>query len=182
MCAPAKTQISLGIHPVWSKSSLSAWRKLGSLATLLNAHAQADLSLRYAHSSFCWFCHTAAHIWATSEGNLSSAYETVNFSEKFQVEIAEFLRENMTLYRQNLKISGRKAGNSWRKYWICWRHFPLFPPEKQKQNKTKQNKTKKNIISPWKKAVDHGEKIKSGNFLSLHLHCKTQTALLSYWD
>ena len=30
---PAKTQISLGIHPVWSESSLSARRKLGSLAT-----------------------------------------------------------------------------------------------------------------------------------------------------
>ena len=30
---PAKTQISMGIHPVWSESSLSTWRKLGSLAT-----------------------------------------------------------------------------------------------------------------------------------------------------
>ena len=30
---PAKTQISLGIRPVWSGSSLSTWRKLGSLAT-----------------------------------------------------------------------------------------------------------------------------------------------------
>ena len=30
---PAKTQISLGIRPVWSESSLSAWRKIGSLAT-----------------------------------------------------------------------------------------------------------------------------------------------------
>ena len=30
---PAKTQISLGIRPVWSESSLSAWRMLGSLAT-----------------------------------------------------------------------------------------------------------------------------------------------------
>ena len=29
---PAKTQISLGIRPVWSESSLSAWRQLGSLA------------------------------------------------------------------------------------------------------------------------------------------------------
>ena len=29
---PAKTQISLGIRPVWSESSLSAWRDLGSLA------------------------------------------------------------------------------------------------------------------------------------------------------
>ena len=30
---PAKTQISLGIRPVWWESSLSAWRKFGSLAT-----------------------------------------------------------------------------------------------------------------------------------------------------
>ena len=30
---PAKTRISLGIWPAWSESSLSAWRKLGSLAT-----------------------------------------------------------------------------------------------------------------------------------------------------
>ena len=30
---PAKTQISLGIRPVWSESLLSAWKKLGSLAT-----------------------------------------------------------------------------------------------------------------------------------------------------
>ena len=36
--------------------------------------------------------------------------ETANFSEKFQGEIAEFLRENMELYRQNLKISGRNTG------------------------------------------------------------------------
>ena len=31
-CAPSEAQISLGIRPVWSESSLSAWRKLGSLA------------------------------------------------------------------------------------------------------------------------------------------------------
>ena len=30
---PAKTQISLDILPVWSESSLSAWRNTGSLAT-----------------------------------------------------------------------------------------------------------------------------------------------------
>ena len=30
---PAKTQTSLGICPVWSESSLFAWRKLGSFAT-----------------------------------------------------------------------------------------------------------------------------------------------------
>ena len=71
---PAKTQISLGIRPVWSKSSLSAWRKLGSLITLWAhsedsdqpghpqrrlwsdwADAQADLSLRWAHTHFAGF-------------------------------------------------------------------------------------------------------------------------------
>ena len=31
---PAKTQINLGIRPVWSESSLSAWRKLGSCASI----------------------------------------------------------------------------------------------------------------------------------------------------
>ena len=55
----AKTQISLGILPVWSESSLSAWRKRGSLAQgrLWSdwADAQADLSLRWAHSHFVGF-------------------------------------------------------------------------------------------------------------------------------
>ena len=30
---PAKTQISLGIRPIWSETSLSARKKIGSLAT-----------------------------------------------------------------------------------------------------------------------------------------------------
>ena len=52
--------------------------------------------------------------------------ETANFSEKFQGEIAEFLRENMELFRQNHKISGRNTGISWRKYWISWRNLEKF--------------------------------------------------------
>ena len=56
---PAKTQISLGICPVWSESSLSAWRNLGSLV-ILSVHSEdtdhhADLSL-LADWSLCWFC------------------------------------------------------------------------------------------------------------------------------
>ena len=64
MCS-AKTQISLVIRPVWSEFSLSAWRKLGSLSTdwahsedsdqTHCADAQADLSLRWAHSHFVGF-------------------------------------------------------------------------------------------------------------------------------
>ena len=57
---PAKTQSSLGIRPVGSESSLSAWRKLESLATHWAhsedlADAQADLSLRWVCSHFVGF-------------------------------------------------------------------------------------------------------------------------------
>ena len=59
---PAKTQISLGIRPVWSESSMYAWRKLGSLATHWvhsedsdQTSAQSDLSLCWVHSHFVSF-------------------------------------------------------------------------------------------------------------------------------
>ena len=39
---PAKTQISLGISPIWLDSSLSAWRKLGSLAIHLTHSEDSD--------------------------------------------------------------------------------------------------------------------------------------------
>ena len=60
---PAKIQISLGIRPVWSESSLCAqWVAKGS--SFLHAYsedwsdwadAQADLSLRWVHSHFVGF-------------------------------------------------------------------------------------------------------------------------------
>ena len=61
ICAPS-------IRPVWSKSSLSAWRTLTYPLSAWRrlwsdrADAQADLSLRWAHRLFCWFCHAAAHL------------------------------------------------------------------------------------------------------------------------
>ena len=66
---PAKTQISLGIHPVWPvfavrlkevwvvPSSKSAQRRLCSDWV----RVQTDLSLQWAHRLFCWFCHAQAH-------------------------------------------------------------------------------------------------------------------------
>ena len=52
---PAKTQISQGICPVWSESSLSAWKKLGPLATHL-AHSEdwSDWADAQADPSLCW--------------------------------------------------------------------------------------------------------------------------------
>ena len=80
---PAKTQISLGLCPVWSASSLFMWRKLGSLISYpLSAQrrlwsdwvdAQADLSFRWVHMPFCWFCHEVAQI-ATDSDNYTPNY------------------------------------------------------------------------------------------------------------
>ena len=65
----AKTQISLSIRPAWSASSLSAWRKLGSLATHWVHSEDSDQTGRmprliwvFAERTFCWFCHVAAHL------------------------------------------------------------------------------------------------------------------------
>ena len=74
---PAKTQISLGICPVWSVFAvrmkkawvlsypLSAQRRLWSDW----ADAQADLRLRWAHKPLCWFCHEATQSWCTAVSN-----------------------------------------------------------------------------------------------------------------
>ena len=66
---PPKTQISMGIHSVWSESSLSARRSIGTAKTLIRLGvAQAVLRLRRALMSFCWFCHAAA--WKYTRGVL----------------------------------------------------------------------------------------------------------------
>ena len=68
---PAKTQISLGIRPVWSESSLcTQWvAKDPNLSSCGQrrlwsdwADAQADLSLRWAHMPLCWFRHEVAQL------------------------------------------------------------------------------------------------------------------------
>ena len=56
---PAKTQISLGIRPVWSVFDVHmkrAWVLSYPLST------QWRLWSDWAHRSFCWLCHEAAHI------------------------------------------------------------------------------------------------------------------------
>ena len=66
----AKTQISLGIRPVWSESLLSAWRNLGSLATHKAHSEDSDQTGRMprliwvfaGRTSFCWFSCASAHM------------------------------------------------------------------------------------------------------------------------
>ena len=58
MCAQPRLR-SAWVSAQSDQSSLSALRKIGSLATL---DAQADLSVNWAHTHFDGFCHEAAHI------------------------------------------------------------------------------------------------------------------------
>ena len=51
---PAKTQISLGIRPIWAESSLSTWRKLGSLVTHW-AHSLGGSESLLAYTHFVGF-------------------------------------------------------------------------------------------------------------------------------
>ena len=64
---PAKTQISLGIRPVWSESSLSAWRKLGPLATHW-AHSQDSDQTRRMPRLICVFAGRTATLLVLSPG------------------------------------------------------------------------------------------------------------------
>ena len=69
----AKTQINMGIRPVWSEPSLSAWRKLWTLATHWAHSRDSDQTgcpgwseSSLAAQSFCWFYHGLAHISSVS--------------------------------------------------------------------------------------------------------------------
>ena len=67
---PAKTKISRGIHPGWSVFAVRQW--VAKQPSFLHADSenwsdwpdvQADLSPRWAHMPFCWFCHEAAQMY-----------------------------------------------------------------------------------------------------------------------
>ena len=70
---PAMTQISLGVRPVWSGSSLSGWRKLGSLANHWAHSVDSNQTGRMprliwvfaGRTSFCCFWHEVAQILLT---------------------------------------------------------------------------------------------------------------------
>ena len=100
-----KTQISLGIRLVWSESSLSAWRKLGSLATrwlhredsdqtgrmhrLIWLFAgrkviSLDLSWGGSYSYSCSFNHGDSKLYETSVGKTTSNCGAI-IGDSFQV-------------------------------------------------------------------------------------------------
>ena len=99
---PAKTQISLGIRPVWSESSLSAWRNIGGCP----GWSESSLG---AHS-LCWFCHVAAHLDPESQ------------------KIIYFVKIYWFLKKQNCRFtvaweSGTIHAQTWQERCIKWSYF-----------------------------------------------------------
>ena len=58
----AKSRINLGIRPVWSESSLSAWGKLGSLATHLAHSKDSDQTGRMPRLIWVFAGHTCHYV------------------------------------------------------------------------------------------------------------------------
>ena len=75
---PAKTQVSLGIRPVWSESSLSAWRKLGSFTHW--AHSKdSDQSGRMPRLIWVFIGHTVILLILSRGGSFLSAKIRIRF-------------------------------------------------------------------------------------------------------
>ena len=80
---PAKTQISLGIRPVWSEYSLSAWRSKAWVVSYPLSAQRTKTVIRLVGypcwfesllgaQLFCWFCHEAAHIRGQTEKKINN--------------------------------------------------------------------------------------------------------------
>ena len=121
---PAKTQRSTWASTQSDQSSLSAWRKLGSLTTHW-AHsedcsdwmdAQADLSLRWVHCHFCWFYHEVAQLFLPCHLHLLGAFlcdKTILF--KFYDNYSKFDRRlNFLLYLWRIHVLDMSSIN-----WMC---------------------------------------------------------------
>ena len=108
---PAKTQISLGIRPVWSESDLKQnWVLSYPLSTQRRlwsdwADAQADLSLRWAQKSFCWFCHEVAQNSSSSSlHNAAHIYFITFFTFRIEPNMKSFTHANNIVLRRDIYI------------------------------------------------------------------------------
>ena len=115
---PAKTQISLGIRPVWSVSSLSAWRKLWPSAT---HWTQAKTLIRLGGcpgwsesplgaQSFCWVCHEAAQMRLNGQNKEFIDLRKIICLKKFDLWLFKI---SIGMYDENLRSMACIACHCW---------------------------------------------------------------------
>ena len=89
---PAKTQLGLGIRPVWSEPSLSAWRKPGFLATHWTHSEDSDQTGRMPR--LIWvIAGRKYHFVGFVMGRLN--YEQISHAKKFKTPITVSLRSTI---------------------------------------------------------------------------------------
>ena len=114
--SPAKTQISLGIHPVWSESALCAeW--VAKDPRFLHADSEVSdhsgrmsrlISLRWAHMPLCWFCYEAAHIMS-----FSNFWTITAFFYKTQMHLTWQKTVTVCLFRFNVAFNNFSVISRW---------------------------------------------------------------------
>ena len=86
-CAPSKDSDQPGHLPSLIRVFADHMKKHWTLNYLLSVQwrlwsdwgdAQVDLSLRWAHMSFCWFCRSAAHMCSVSSKNVPTEWQSWN--------------------------------------------------------------------------------------------------------
>ena len=111
---PAKTQISPGIRPVWSESSLSAWRKLGSLATHWAHGEDSDQTGRMPRLIWIWTGRTVTLLVLTCRGSYTCNMVRKHLTPWYLSFVYTLLHVNLTfrpLYQNSENI---------------WAHFGNF--------------------------------------------------------
>ena len=101
---PAKTQISLGIRPVWSESSLSAWRKLGSFATHWAQSEDSDQTGWMPRLIWVFAGHKASLLvlsWGGSYLELNNWNRLSCFCFTFYIH--KFNGDNLAIWKSQLK-------------------------------------------------------------------------------
>ena len=131
---PAKTQIGIGIRPVWSEPSLCDQRVAKD--TKLSSCAQRILWSDWSKSSlgaqsFCWFCRAAAHVT-----EVFFFFKSIRFhiwQQMNQNNMCPFLynleiKQLICCYRNNRVRSSNRNSQclSWRSSWAgdiqTWHH------------------------------------------------------------
>ena len=143
---PMKTQISLSIHPVWSESSLSAWRSLWSLATH-GLHCKVfdqtgRIRVHWVHRSFCWLCRAAAHLVLKTD--------RVFWSRSRESEVVHFL----IMYSFTIQ--------NWASFWDYGTYHIGDQRRLRWACTSAQSHQSLRCSQPWSMEVDEGADQKSG--------------------
>ena len=77
ICAPSEDSDQPGHQPSLIRVPSCTQDQKLLHADSEDAVAQADLMLRWAHRSFCWFCHAAAQMWILIKEDLDQLNEIV---------------------------------------------------------------------------------------------------------